>query len=399
MNELQDIERALEKTHDVFKADFSDKLTEISDKVKELEQKGVGRIDYSRAPPKPSLLKVIKHLANPRDNPLDGKEREWHEELSRKNAGVPGTSGAVWIPLSTKSVLDYNTPNFNSPLESAGGQYLVPTELRSREFIDILRQESVVMRQGIRVLQATGDLDVPKKLSGATAYWLNLDGTDSITESVPIFGSLQLRPKFVAGLVTVSYRMLLQTGGAVEQIIAEDLAAVLAEEIDLKALQGTGSNNQPTGVLNAGIGSLTWGGSDSPLSFDPSRFWLNDAADMEKTLIDAKAYRGNLSWLMGSSAYRSIRWQETATEGQSMFGLDAGSRLLGFPVTVSAHMPANTAVLGDWSQFVMAEWGGIALAVDGGGENFAKANTSIRAIMPVDFAVRHAAAFVKNVAP
>jgi HK97 family phage major capsid protein len=82
-----------------------------------------------------------------------------------------------------------------------------------------------------------------------------------------------------------------------------------------------------------------------------------------------------------------------------MFGLDADGRLLGHPVTPSTNMAASTALLGDWSQFVMAQWGGVALAVDQGGDNFAKGNTSIRAIMPVDFACRHAAAFVKSVAP
>jgi HK97 family phage major capsid protein len=400
--DISTVEREMHDAHQLlenFVTKSQKQITELSDKVADLEQKGAHHFDFHDAPPKPSLLRVIRHLANPRDNPLDGKEREWHEELSQKNSfGLPSGSGAVWIPLSTKSVVDYNDPNFNSPLESAGGQYLVPTELRSNEFIDILRQESVVMSQGIRILPAQGDLDLPKKSTGATGYWLNLDGTDEITVSVPTFTSVQLRPKFVAGLVSVSYRMMLQTGGGAERIIQEDLAAVLAEQIDLKALQGTGANDQPTGVLNAGINSLTWGGADSPLSYSPTRFWLNDAVDCEESLINSKSYKGNLSWLMDAAAFKSARWQQTATEGQSMYGIDRDGRLLGHPVTATTHMASNTALLGDWSQFVMATWGGVALAVDQSSE-FAKGNTRIRAILPLDFAVRHAAAFVKNVKP
>ncbi len=47
----------------------------------------------------------------------------------------------------------------------------------------------------------------------------------------------------------------------------------------------------------------------------------------------------------------------------------------------------------------MGTWGGIALATDGGDTNFAKGNLSVRAIIPVDFAVRHATSSAKNVAP
>jgi hypothetical protein len=82
-----------------------------------------------------------------------------------------------------------------------------------------------------------------------------------------------------------------------------------------------------------------------------------------------------------------------------MFGLDRDGRLLGHMATPTTNMPSNTALLGNWADMVMGVWGGIALATDGGGDNFAKGDLSIRAILPVDFAVRHAASFVKNVAP
>jgi len=397
---LESRDSALESKFDAMKAEneaLNTKYMEAADRLVQLEQRGdPGELRDSHTPKRPSLLKTIKHLANPRDNPLDGLEREWHQELSAKSEGVPGTGDAVFIPLSTRYV-DYGTVNFNSPLESAGGSNLVPQELHP-ELIDLLRQQSVLMQQGIRVMQAQGDLDLPVKDSGTTGYWFGADGADSITESTPVFSTIEMRPKFVAGLTKVSYKMLTQAAN-IESILAEDLAAVLAEQIDLKALQGTGSNNQPTGVLNqSGIGSLTWGGADSPLLYNPLNFWIDDAADMEQTLINAKAYQGNLSFLMDAGSYRTIRFQ-TDSNGGSVYGLDREGKLLGHPVTPTTHMPANTALLGNWQDLVMAQWGSVALATDGGGDNFAKGDLSIRAIMPVDFAVRHAASFVKNVKP
>ena len=373
------------------------KYMEAADRIMQLEQRSSpDEFRDSQTPNRPSLLKTIKHLSNPRDFPLDGLEREWHQELSSKSAGIPGTSNAVFVPLSTRYV-DYGTVNFNSPLESAGGSNLVPQELHP-ELIDLLRQQSVLMQQGIRVIQAQGDLDLPRKTTGTGGYWFGADGADSITESTPVFDTIEMRPKFVAGLTKVSYKMLTQAAN-IESILAADLAAVLAEQIDQKALQGTGSNSQPTGVMNqSGIGSLTWGGGDSPLSYSPLAFWINDAADMEQTLITAKAYQGNLSFLVDAGAYRTIRFQ-TDSNGGSVYGLDREGKLLGHNCTPTTHMPSNSALLGNWQDLVMATWGGIALATDGGGDNFAKGDLSIRAIMPVDFAVRHAASFVKSVKP
>jgi len=394
---FEQIEQALNERDGAIKGaldKLSEKADDIGDRLASLEQKGASSFDYHDAPPRPSLMKVIRHLANPRDNPLDGKEAEWHQELQKK-AGRD-FPGAVWVPLSTKTV-DYNTPNLNSPLTSAGGSNLVPQQLHN-ELIDLLRQQSVVMQQGITVIQAQGDLDLPKKTTGTTGYWFGADGADSITESTPVFTTVQLRPKFVAGLAKCSYRMMLQTGGNIENIIAQDIAAVLAEQVDLAALQGTGSNSQPYGVLNqAGIGSLTWGGTSSPVG-DTTRFWWEDALASEKALIDAKAYSGNLSWLCDSASWRIIQHQ-TSSNDEHMSLVDSQRRVLNFPITPTTHMAANTVLFGNWADLVMAQWGGIALAADIGGDNFAKGDTSIRAILPCDFAVRHALSFVENVRP
>jgi HK97 family phage major capsid protein len=393
------IEAALKERDAAIMGEFgklSEKTTEVSDRLASLEQKGAAHYDHKDTPPRPSLMAVIRHLSNPRDHALNGPELEWHQELAKKNAGASVPSGSVWIPLSTKGVgYSANTITTTSPHSNAGGSNLVAQELHP-ELIDLLRQESVVMSQGIRVIPATGDLDLPKKSTGVTGYWFGADGADSITESTPVFTSVQLRPKFVAGLAKVSYRMMIQTGGDVERIIAEDIAAVLAEQVDLKALQGTGADSQPTGVLNASISSLTWGGTSSPVG-NTGRFWWEDALLSEQTLIDSKAYRGNLSWLCDSASWRIMQHQISSNDEH--MSLVSDGRVLNYPIAPTTHMPANTVLFGNWQELVMAVWGGIALAVDTGGDNFAKGDTAIRAILPVDFAVRHAASFVKNVRP
>jgi HK97 family phage major capsid protein len=350
-----------------------------------LEQRGSG-IDLEGAPPRPSLGKIISHLANPRDHKLDGKEAEWHEELSQKMASPLADS--VWVPLQTKAGVEFNTA---SP--TSGASNLVPTD--TLDLIDVLRQQSLVMQQGVTMIPAEGQISIPRKSADCSGYWFSGDGGDSITESNPTFEAITLSPKFVGGLVTVSYRMMVQTGNAIDGIIERDLMGMIAEEIDQKALQGTGSSNQPTGLLNvSGLTDAGWGRGTSPLS-EPDDFNIRDAVYLEKLLIDAKALRGNLSFLFDPASYQSIQ-SRTDSNNQTIFDLDNGRRsLLGYSVAATSHMPSNTVVFGNWSEFIMANYGGVALAIDDGGTNFAKGTRAIRAIMPIDFNVRHVASFVK----
>ena len=121
---------------------------------------------------------------------------------------------------------------------------------------------------------------------------------------------------------------------------------------------------------------------------------------MQENLVNAKAYMGNLRFLMDAATYMSIQYRSD-NDDRDWFGLGRDGKLLGLNVTPTTHMPANTALLGNWSKFMTALYGGggIAIAVDDGGTNFAKGTRRIRAILPCGFGVRHPASFVKNVKP
>jgi HK97 family phage major capsid protein len=192
--------------------------------------------------------------------------------------------------------------------------------------------------------------------------------------------------------------MMTQTGGGIQRILERDLMGMIGEEIDQKALQGTGSSNQPTGILNAtGVSDLGWGLGESPLD-DSTNFTIRDAVYMEKTLITNTALEGNLSFLFDPVSFQNVQSRQDTT-GQTIFDLNRDRRsLLGYGVAATTHMPASTVLFGNWQEFLFATYNGIALAVDQGGTNFAKGDTSIRAIMPLDFGVRHGASFVKAAA-
>ena len=302
---------------------LEEKNADLNDRLVELEQRTPDFIPEGKKQPVFSLQKVMRHLSNPRDNPLDGYEGEIHAELSGKSEF--NRPNAVLIPLSTKAYLDYNTPNFNSPLTSAGGSSLVETELH-RDLIDILREESVIMGLNPTLISATGDLDIPKKSSDSTAYWFGADGGDSITESTPVFTTLEMRPKFVAALTKASYKMMVQTGGNVEGILQRDMMSVLGEAFDLAALQGSGTSSQPLGILNqSGILTDTWSNS-------PAQFLWDDVLEMERLLLTNKSLKGNLAALCDPETYKTTKSTVKSSGDSVGFLAEPDGTMNGYPL-------------------------------------------------------------------
>jgi len=387
---IETIERELTKRDEAIQAELkalkatnvklADKATALGDQVHALEQKGASVLPEGKH--KYSIMKAIKSVVDPERFKLDGLERETHQEFQSKMASpMPGT---IWIPMNTKAV-DYGTVNFNSPLESAGGSNVVPQQLGS--LVDMLRQASVIMGLNPTLIQATGDLDLPTKASGSTAYWVSGEGED-ITESQPTFSKKTLRPKYLSALVSVYARMLTQTGGDIERIIAQDLVNQLAVEFDRVCIQGSGSGSEPTGITNtAGVLTDVW--TDSPATFQ----W-GDALTLESKLLVANSNVGTVATVLDPTTQATLK-------GRTKVSADAGAGFLiengqmnGHPVFATNNCPSNTIVHGNFEDLAIANWGAIGVSADPYGTSFASGSTRIRAMLPTDIAILHPASFV-----
>ena len=262
---------------------------------------------------------------------------------------------------------------------TAGGD-LVDDVLLAGSFIDLLRNRLSIAQAGATMLTGLqGNVSIPRQTSAATAYWVGENA--SPTESQQAIDQVNMTPKTVGAFVDYSRRLLLQSSIDVEGMVRNDLARVIALEIDRAAIYGTGSSNQPQGLTNvSGIGSETL------TSFGTFAEYIA----METDVAAANADAGALRYIINASARGSLKSTEKASNtAQFVYEND---QINGYPVIVSNQLANNDALFGDFSMFIMGMWSGLDLTVD----PYAGATAGtvrVIALQDIDFAVKQPGAF------
>jgi len=289
---------------------------------------------------------------------------------------------------------------------SAAGGYLIPTELSS-DIVDRIVAKNVLAQLG--VIQARPQrlhFDIPKVNGGTTAYWVGENA--EITESNMDFGLISMRPKIVAALTGASRTSVDSGDAGIMGIIENDLTKALSSAIMTKALYGDGTANTPIGLLNTvGIKTLNSGGTttgDVP-TFD---FLLKMINKVEDDDIDGARW----GFLSRAGVFNNLKTQKIPqfsgqTDGQPVFAPILSDAMLAaaigtpFQKTSAVSKTNGTStnlanlIYGDWSQFVMATWGGLMIeSTSVGGKAFVNHMSLIKATMEMDFAVRGPTAFV-----
>ena len=262
---------------------------------------------------------------------------------------------------------------------TAGGD-LVDDVLLAGSFIDLLRNRLAIAQAGATMLTGLqGNVSIPRQTSAATAY---LVGEDSApTESQQAIDQVNMSPKTVGAFVDYSRRLLLQSSIDVEGMVRNDLARVIALEIDRAAIYGTGSSNQPLGLTNvSGIGAETLTGTGT----------FAELIAMETDVAAANADAGALRYIVNATTRGGLKGtKKDAGSGEFVF---ADGEINGYPAIVSNQLANNDALFGDFSMFIMGMWSGLDLTVD----PYAGATAGtvrVIALQDVDFAVKQPGAF------
>jgi len=334
-----------------------------------------------------------------------GLVREMSQEVER--SGLNKTArNSFFVPFSALRAT-YVTSG-----ATTGGN-LVATDLMADEFIEALRNNSIMLGLGVRTMTGlVGNVAIPRRASVASTYYLGTE-TTAITQAESTFDQVTLSPKNLAALSKYSRQTLLQGTPGIEQLVRRDITDGINLGIDLGILNGSGSSGQPEGIMQTtGIGSVALGTNGGPIT-------VESLVDLEEqVLIDNGALnRDNIAYVTNAKVLAELKKLRAggSTTGDGPFlvnnQLDALGRggtptsVNGYPLYVTNQVPSNLTkgtssgvcsamLMGDFSQAMVGFWGnGLEITVGEDSDDFSKALTSVRGIVTYDVAVRHPESF------
>ena len=293
------------------------------------------------------------------------------------------------------------------------GGNLVATDLLADDFIEALRNGSLMLSLGVRTMPGlVGNVAVPRRSGVANTYYLSTQ-TTAITQSESTFDQVTLAPKNLAALSKYSRQTLLQGTPGIEELVRRDLTDGLNLAVDLGILNGSGSSGQPTGIMQtSGIGSVAMGTNGGAIT-------LEKLVDLEtEVMIDNGAVnRDAVSYVTNAKVMGALKklraGGSTSSDGPFLVNQigntlgrgPAGSEINGYPIGVTNQVPSNltkgtssgvcsAVLMGDFSQAMVGFWGnGLEITVGEDSDDFSKALTSVRGIITYDVAVRHPESF------
>jgi HK97 family phage major capsid protein len=369
---------------------------QIMDRVIEEKKENAVRtkpsLDISEKEQKPfNLMRLIQHFAARAEGsrgPDAGYELEVSAAMEKTN---PSQRGGIVIPTNVpmfqRTGLDTKT--------NAAGAYSVQTTLQS--LIELLRNRMVVRQAGATVLSGLSDtLAFPKQLTPGTANWVAENPGSDNTDADLTLGQITMSPKMLTSSTSYSRKLMAQSSIDIEALVRNDLVAINALALDLAALNGLGSANQPTGILNTsnvnGITFATDGAAPTYAHF----------VQMETLIAGLNADIGEMAYVI-TPEVKGFGKQTAKVSGQLLGTIvESNGDINGYRSFVTNQLPktltrgnksdCHAGVFGVWPFLLIGEWGSIELVVD----PYAKKKQGmieIASYLMADIAVRYPVAF------
>lgn len=262
------------------------------------------------------------------------------------------------------------------------------------KLIPFMQRKGLYQSMGVTTFgDMSSDVKIPRGTSAVTIGFDNLDGSDTIAESTPTMNSVSMSPISLTGLVVLSHKLVQQSSVDMENYIRNLMGDSVANKIDLAVIHGSGSSNQPTGMLNAtGINTETY----------TTAIAYSDLANALSTLATDSIPLNGLSWVVNPAEYATLQVKDKGTD-TGQFLLEAGNNandinqvgtMLGYPCYVSEHVPAGEVLLTRGQHSALGFFGGLELDVDPY-HSFSTGDIGIRVIQDLDFQVLNANSICK----
>ncbi|MCF0074474.1 phage major capsid protein [Dyadobacter sp. CY261] len=234
----------------------------------------------------------------------------------------------------------------------------------------------VVLRQmGATFLpNLSGNLDIPRLVKGTSPTYKTETG--AADETSPTLTKASLVPHRLPTFIEVTSQLLRQSQENLEQILMSYLIDELSSIFDRMGIQGSGSANQPTGILNTvGIGAVFAGGaaSNATNANGAAPVWA-DFPNLYREIAVDNADVDSMGYLVNPLMVAKLQTTEKASN-TAVFIMPEGAKTInGMKAGVTNNVPSNltkgtstdcsAAIFGNFRDLWMGTWGGIDLMIN-----------------------------------
>ena len=236
------------------------------------------------------------------------------------------------------------------------GGAMVPPKF-STEFIELLRNATVVRKAGARSIPLEGSLTIPRQTAGGTASYIGEH--QAISPSQQALGDITLSEKTLVAMTVIGNRLIANASMSAEQFVLDDLRNVMSLREDLAFIFGDGSSGTPRGLTSL-LASANQYDATAVAPKAPTLAELRtEFAKAIKLLKTNNQPMIKPVWIM-SPRVEQVLLQITDGNGNAVFEsqMEKGT-LRGFPYLVTNQIPenmTNTAGTGsDWSRLMLID--------------------------------------------
>lgn len=305
-----------------------------------------------------SLVKFVRELSEGRG--LTGLEAEVAEMGAEEYRRMGLTANGAVVP----SAFIRAAQGQNAGTAADGGNLV---ETMAARYVEALKEKLVVAQLGATVLT---DLlgEVPVITSAAISADWGAEAAVANTKKAN-YAKAVMKPHRNSVNVVVTKDLLRQTSFDVENDLINKITEAHAVLLESAAIAGSGSGNEPRGILNTtGIGSVAMGTNGAAIDW-------KSVVKLETEVNSVNANRGKMAYLTNAKVFGALKTTEkAANSGRFIMEDSAAGRCNGYIAEYSNLVPANLTkgsgsnlsamIFGNFQDLYIGQWGGLDIVVD-----------------------------------
>lgn len=348
--------------------------TEDEEKPEDKEQRNNQNISTNMTK-KFSLIKAINDVTNNRSLDEVAKEVVAKGIAEMRKSGL-AIAGSIQLPVSENLTEEVRANGVLAQTAGAGMENIATEKL---DILEPLRANMVMSQAGATYLTGlVGNISIPA-YTGSNVAWAG--EVAAAANGAGDWSEIKLQPHRLTAYVDVSKEFLLQDSNDAEAMLRRDIIAAIGNKLEATILGSeAGTDEKPAGLFD-GVTAMT------------TAVKFGDIVDAEAEL-DAANVSNAYTYILSPKAKAALRTL-SKDAGSGRFVLEDGE-IEGSKALVSSNVVAKGLVVGDFSDYVIAQWGAIDLVVD----NYTKATEGkVRLVVNAYFDAkpRRATSFVKRI--